>query len=54
MNRQIGTKLDYQTRESDENVSDTAINKRDEIHKEKIKQNAENRNIKEHNFMYSV
>ena len=45
------TKLDYQTRESSENACDTAINERDERYKEKLKQNAENRNTKAHNFI---
>ncbi|XP_078350665.1 uncharacterized protein LOC144635430 [Oculina patagonica] len=51
MNRQVRTKLDHQMRESSENARDTAINERDEKYKEKHKQNAENRNIKEHNFI---
>ena len=49
--RQIRTKLDYQTRESSENVRDTSIYERDGRYKERIKQNAENRNTKEHNFI---
>ena len=51
MNRQVRTKLDHQTRESSENARDTAINERDERYKEKLKQNAENRNTKAHNFI---
>ena len=51
MNRQVRTKLDHEMRESSENARDTAINKRDEKYKEKCKQNAENRNTKEHNFI---
>ena len=51
MNRQIRTKLDHQARECNENPRDTAIDKRDEKYKDKIKQNAENRNTKEHNFL---
>ena len=51
MNRQVRTKSDHQARESSENARDTAINERDERYKEKLKQNAENRNTKEHNFI---
>ena len=51
MNRQVRTKLDHQTRESSENARDTAINDRDERYKEKLKQNAENRSTKAHNFI---
>lgn len=45
MNRQVRTKLHHQTRESSD------INEMGERYKEKIKQDAENRNIKEHNFI---
>lgn len=51
MNRQIRTKLDHQAKECNENPRDTAIDKRDEKYKDKIKQNAEHRNTKEHNFL---
>ena len=51
MNRQVRTKLNHQTRESSENARDTAINERYERYKEKIKQTADNRNTKEHNFI---
>ena len=51
MNRQIRTKLDHQARECHENPRDTAIDKQDEKYKDKIKQNSENRNTKEHNFL---
>lgn len=49
--RHIKTKLDYQTRESSDKAPDTAIDERDERYKEKIKQNAENLNTKEHNYI---
>ena len=52
MNRQVRTKLDHQTRESNhENARDTAVNKRYEEHKQKIKQNAQNKNTKQHDFI---
>jgi len=51
MNRQVRTKLDLQTRESSENVLETAINERDERYKQKLKQNAENMNTKAHDFI---
>ena len=51
MNRQVRTKLDLQTRESSENVLETAINERDERYKQKLKQNAENMNTKAHEFI---
>ena len=51
MKRQVRTKLDHQTRESSKNARDTAINERDERYKEQLKQNDENRNNKEHNFI---
>ena len=51
MNRQVGTKLDHQARESSENACDTGIIERDERYKGKLKQNAENRNNKVHNFI---
>ena len=43
--------LDHQMRESSENSCVTAINERDERYKEKLRQNAENRNTKAHNFI---
>ena len=52
MNRQVRTKLDHQTRESNhENARNTAVNKRDEEYKQKIKQNAQNKNTKQHDFI---
>ena len=51
MNRKVRTTLEHQTRESSENARDTAINERDEGYKEKLKQNAENRKTKAHNFI---
>ena len=52
MNRQVRTRLDHQTRESNhENARDTAVNKRDEEYKQKIKQNAQNKNTKQHDFI---
>ncbi|XP_020617325.1 uncharacterized protein LOC110055289 [Orbicella faveolata] len=51
MNRQVRAKLDHQMRESSENACDTTINERDERYKEKLKQNAENRNTEAHNFI---
>ena len=52
MNRPVRIKLDYQTGESNkERARDTAINRRDAEYKEKIKQNARNRNTKEHNLI---
>ena len=50
-NRQVRTKLNHQLRESSENACDTAINERDERYKEKLKQYADNRNSKAHNFI---
>ena len=52
MNRQVRTKLDHQTRENNhENARDTAVNKRDEEYKQKVKLNAQNKNIKQHDFI---
>jgi len=52
MNRQVRTELDHQTRDSNhESDRDTAVNKRDEEYKQKIKQNAQNKNTKQHNFI---
>ena len=51
MNRQVRTRLDHQAKESSENGCHTAINERDDRYKEKLKQNAENRNTKVHNFI---
>ena len=52
MNRQVRTKLDYQTTEdSVNNIRDTIINRRDAEYKDKIKVNAQNKNTKEHNFI---
>ena len=49
--RQVRTKLDHQTRESNhENARDSAVNKRDKEYKQKTKQNAQNKNTKQHNF----
>ena len=51
MNRQVRTKQDYQTREGNkESARNTAINDRDQEYKKKIKQNAQNKNTKEHHF----
>ena len=51
-NRQVRTKLDYQTEEnSKESTRDKAINRRDAAYKEKIKKNAQNKNTKERNFI---
>ena len=51
MNRQVRTKLDHQTRESNhESACDSAVNKRDKEYKQKTKQNAQNKNTKQHNF----
>ena len=51
MNRQVRTKLDHQTRESNhESARDSAVNKRDKEYKQKTKQNAQNKNTKQHNF----
>ena len=45
------TKLDHQTRESNhESARDSAVNKRDKEYKQKTKQNAQNKNTKQHNF----
>ena len=52
MNRPVRIKLDYQTGESNkESARDTAINRRDAEYKNKIKQNAQNKNTKEHNLI---
>lgn len=52
MNRQLRTKLDYQTTDdSVEGTRDTVMNRRDAEYKEKIKLNAQNKNTKEHNFI---
>ena len=52
MNRQVRTKLDYQTTEDNvNNIHDTIINRRDAEYKDKIKVNAQNKNTKEHNFI---
>ena len=51
MNRQVRTKLDHQTTESNhESARDSAVNKRDKEYKQKTKQNAQNKNTKQHNF----
>lgn len=52
MNRQVRTKLDYQTtKDSVESTRDTVINRRDAEYKEKIKLNGQNKNTKENNFI---
>ena len=52
MNRQVRTKLDYQTTEDSVNsIRDTVINRRDAEYKEKTKVNAQNKNTRKHNFI---
>lgn len=52
MNRQVRTKLDHQTGDRNkESTRETAINKRDAEYKKNIKQNACDKNTKEHNFI---
>ena len=50
MNRTVGTKLDYENRISNTSNKEKLINERDRQYKEKVKQNAENKNTKEHSF----
>lgn len=51
MNRRVRTKLDYESRRKEQLHTDKKlINERDRLYKERVKQNAENRNTKKHNF----
>ena len=50
INRTVRTKLDFVSRIGDQPNKEKQINERDRLYKEKIKQNAENKNTKEHNF----
>ena len=50
MNRTVRTKLDYEKRISNTSNKEKLINERDRQYKEKVKQNAENKNTKEHTF----
>ena len=50
MNRIVRTKLDYENRISNTSNKEKLINERDRQYKEKVKQNAENKNTKEHTF----
>ena len=50
MNRTVRTKLDYENRISNTSNKEKLINERDRQYKEKVKQNAENKNTKEHSF----
>ena len=50
MNRTIRTKLDYVSRMNGQTKNEKLINERDKLYKDKIKQNAENKDTKEHNF----
>ena len=49
-NRIVRTKLDYESRKSDRPNKEKQIDEHDRKYKEKIKQNAENKNTKEHTF----
>ena len=50
MNRTVRTRLDYESRISNEPNKGKRINERDRLYKEKVKRNAENKNTKEHTF----
>lgn len=50
MNRQIRTKLDHHPGKLEKTHDDLYVNEKDRLYKEKAKENAENRNTKEHNF----
>ena len=50
INRPVRTKLDYVSRIGDQSNKEKKTNERDRLYKEKIKQNAENKNTKENNF----
>ena len=50
INRTVRTKLDYISRIRDQPNKEKQISERDRLYKEKIKQNAENKNTKEHSF----
>ena len=51
MNRLVRTKLDYKGRLTEQfSKRETQVNERDRQYKERVKQNAENKNTKEHNF----
>ena len=51
MNRQVRTKLDYTNPDEQASEQDLNIDKHDSVYKQKLKQSAENRNNKEHNFI---
>lgn len=50
MNRIVQTKLDYECRTKKRKRDEALINERDKQYKERMKQNAENKNTKENNF----
>ena len=50
MNRTVRTRLDYESRISKHSKEEKQINERDQGYKGKMKQNAENKNTKEHSF----
>lgn len=50
MNRIVRTKLDYECRTKKRKRDEALINERDKQYKERMKQNAENKNTKENNF----
>ena len=50
MNRTVRSKLDYENRISNTSNKEKLINERDRQYKEKMKQNVENKNTKEHTF----
>ena len=54
MNRTVRTKLDYKNRISNTSNKEKLINERDRQYKEKVKQNAENKNTKEHTLNFDV
>ncbi|XP_038062363.1 uncharacterized protein K02A2.6-like [Patiria miniata] len=51
MNRPVRTKLDHQPGKHTQNIKDSIIDENDKQYKERLKQNAENRNTKQHNFV---
>ncbi|XP_038077223.1 uncharacterized protein K02A2.6-like [Patiria miniata] len=53
MNRPVRTKLDHKPAKHTQNIKDSIIDESDKQYKERLKQNAENRNTKQHNFVVS-
>ena len=51
MNRHVRTKLDYKSRTMEKpNINEKHVNEQDKQYKERVKENAENRTTKEHDF----